>query len=284
MGAQDADLLGLPPDHPARKMVLLANPTLEERNAVRTTLLPNLLRSTGRNFAHGARSVALFEIARVFEPVEATLPREALVLAIVLAGERTPKSWDGAERAWDFFGAKGVVEALFGSVRVSPPEVAPVTGMPFHPSRAAQLKLGASHLGAIGELHPDVCERFDVPGGTTVVEIALGPVFAEISDRPRAGDLPRFPPILLDIAIVVPEDVPASDVLAAIRSAGGGPLKGVRLFDLYQGDQIPAGSKSLAYALELRDPDKTLTDEEANTVRDRIVAELASRFGATLRA
>jgi len=105
-----------------------------------------------------------------------------------------------------------------------------------------------------------------------------------VAARPRAEDLPRFPPIYMDIALVVPDDVTAGDLLSAIRSSGGPEVASVRLFDVYRGDQIPAGSKSLAYALELRDPDKTLTDEEATAVRDRIVADLASRFGATLRA
>lgn len=284
MGPQDPDLLGLPDDHPARNMVVIANPTTEDKTAVRTTLLPNLLRSTGRNFAHGAFAVALFEIARVFEPGDGPLPREGLVLAMVLAGDRKPKTWHDAERPWDLFGAKGIVDSLFGSLRMPPPEFATATGMPFHPTRAARASVGGTDVGAIGELHPDVCDRFEVPPGTTVVEIALGPVVAAIPPRPRSGDLPRFPPIYIDIAVVVREDVPAGDILSVVRRAGSPELASARLFDLYRGDQVPSGSKSLAYALELRDPDKTLTDEEAGAVRERIVAALASRFGATLRA
>jgi phenylalanyl-tRNA synthetase beta chain len=284
MGPHDADLLGLPDDHPARRLVLLSNPTTEDKTAIRTTLLPNLLRSAGRNFAHGASSVALFEIARVFEPNEGLLPREALVLTLVLAGERVPKTWPSDAERWDVFGAKGIVEALFDSLRLPPPDATPVTGMPFHPTRAAGLTLGETQVGALGELHPDVCERFDVPDGTTVAELALGPMMAAVPPRASAEELPRFPPIYIDIAVVVAEPVAAGDVLAAIQRAGAPEVSSVRLFDLYQGDQIPNGSKSLAYALELRDPNKTLTDDEADGVRERIVAELASRFGATLRA
>jgi len=284
MGPQDPDMLGLPDGHPARNMVLLANPTTEDKIAVRTTLLPNMLRSTARNFAHGASAVALFEIARVFEPSGESLPREGLVLAVVLAGDRRPKTWDEDQRSWDFFGAKGILETLLTALRVPPAGFAPATGMPFHPTRAARVSLGGTDLGALGELHLDVCERFEVPAGTTVMEVALGPVLAAVPSRPRAGDLPRFPPIYIDIAVVVPEDVPADQILFVIRSGGSPEVTSARLFDLYRGDQVPAGSKSLAYALELRDPDKTLTDEEAGAVRDRIVAELSSRFGATLRA
>jgi phenylalanyl-tRNA synthetase beta chain len=284
MGPQDPDMLGLPEDHPARDMVLIANPTTEDKIAVRTTLLPNMLRSAGRNFAHGASAAASFEIARVFEPSGEPLPREGLVLALVLAGDRIPKGWDEDRRSWDFFGAKGVVEALFASLHVPAVDFAPATGMPFHPTRAARAALSGSDLGAIGELHPEVCERFEVPEGTMVAEIALGPVFAALPPRPRAGDLPRFPPIYIDIALVVPEDVPSGEILSVIRTVGSPEVSSARLFDLYRGDQVPAGKKSLAYALELRDPDRTLTDEEGGEVRDRIVAELASRFGATLRA
>ena len=179
---------------------------------------------------------------------------------------------------------KGVVEGLFRSLRLQPPGSSPAKGMPFHPTRAARVSLDGADLGAVGELHPDVCERFDVPTGTTVLEIALGPVFAAAPGRPRAADLPRFPPILLDLAVVVDEAVPAAEVLGCIRDAGDPEVRSVRLFDVYRGDQIPDGSKSLAYSLELRDPSKTLTDEEANAVRERIVSELTSRFGATLRA
>ncbi|MQB00282.1 MAG: phenylalanine--tRNA ligase subunit beta [Actinobacteria bacterium] len=284
MGPQDPDMLGLPEGHPARDMVLIANPTTEDKTGVRTTLLPNMLRSTARNFAHGASAVALFEIARVFESSGEPLPREGLVLAVVLAGDRRPKTWDEEQRPWDFFGARGVVDALLASLRVPPADFTPATGMPFHPTRAARMSLAGTDLGAIGELHPDVCARFEAPSGTTVAEIALGPVLASVPPRPRAGEVPRYPPIYIDIAVVVPEDVPAGHVLSFVRSTGSPEVTSVRLFDLYRGEQIAAGNKSLAYALELRDPDKTLTDEEAGAVRDRIVAELASRFGATLRA
>ena len=284
MGPQDADLLGLPDDHPARRLVELSNPTTEDRTAVRTTLLPNLLRSTGRNFAHGATSVALFEVARVFEPGEGELPDEALVLGVVLAGDRNPKTWREPRRGWDMFGAKGVLEALFASLRVATPESVPATGMPFHPTRAARVRLGGRELGAVGELHPDVCDRFDVPEGCTVIEIALGPVFAASPGRPRAEEVPRFPPILLDLAVVVDASVASTDVLSSIRVAGEPEVRSVRLFDVYEGDQIPDGRKSLAYSLELRDPEKTLTDDDAHRVRDRIVDELRSRFGAELRA
>jgi phenylalanyl-tRNA synthetase beta chain len=284
MGPQDLDMLGLPDEHPARNMVTLANPTTEDKTAVRTSVTPNLLRSAGHNFAHGASNVALFEIARVFEPSDEVLPREGLVLAMVLAGERTPKSWDEDERRWDFFGAKGIIASVLESLRVPAADVVAASGMPFHPTRAGRVALGGTDLGAIGELHPDVCERFDIPEGASIAEIALGPVFAAVPGRPRAEDLPRFPPVYLDIAVVVGEDVPAAEILGAIRTAGAPEVADVRLFDLYRGDQIQAGSKSLAYALELRDPDKTLTDEEAAAIRDRVVSELSDRFGATLRA
>jgi phenylalanyl-tRNA synthetase beta chain len=159
----------------------------------------------------------------------------------------------------------------------------PAEGMPFHPTRAATISIGGTSAGSIGELHPKVCERFEVPEGAVVLEVALAPILAAISPRPEVGELPRFPASFIDVAVVIDDDVPAAEVEGAIVAAGAPELESVRLFDLYRGEQIPPGKKSLAYALHLRVPDRTLTDEDATEVRARIVAALRERFGAELR-
>jgi phenylalanyl-tRNA synthetase beta chain len=283
ISAADLDALGLAADHPARKLVGLANPMSAEENAMRTTLLPGLLRSAARNVAHHAAGVALFEVARVFEPVGETLPREALVLGGVATGDRWPRSWNRAPMTWDFFAAKGVIEAGLASLGVQRPVVAPVSGMPFHPTRAGQVALGDVRLGAVGELHPQVCERFGVTEGTVAFELALAPVFAALPERVRTEELPKFPAVYLDLALVVDESVPARQVEDVIRGAGGPELVSVTLFDLYRGDQVPRGKKSLAYALELRSAERTLTDDDGGRTRDRILAALRERTGAELR-
>ena len=284
LGPNELDDLGLAADHPARSLVRLANPLLEERPGMRTTLLPGLLRSVARNVAHRADGVALFEVARVYEPTGGELPLEAHVLAAVFCGQRRPQEWSAAAAPWDFFAAKGLLEAALRTLGLPAPELAPAEGMPFHPTRGATVSVAGKTAGAFGELHPDVCERFDVLEGTVAFELSLAPLVDALPPRVKVEDLPKFPPLLIDLAVVVDEPVPAAAVLEIVREAGAPEVASARPFDLYRGDQIAAGKKSLAFALEIRAGDRTLTDEEALAVRDRIVAMLGERLGAELRA
>jgi len=283
MGAWELDQLLVPANHPLRRLVRLANPMSEQEDALRTTLLPGLLRSATRNLSAHRTSVALFEIARIYEPSEEELPWQPVVLAAVFSGLRSPKGWNTAETRWDFFSAKGVLEALIAGAGCGPAVFDTASGMPFHPTRAAKVTLGGARLGSIGELHPDVCANFDVAEGTCVFEIALAPLIDALPGREQAQELMRHPSIYLDLAIVVEDQVPAAEVESLIKATGEPELVSVRAFDLYRGEQVPAGNKSLAFALELRVPDRTLTDEEATAVRDRIVDSLAQRLQATLR-
>ena len=285
LGAEDdLDLLQLAADHPARKMVALANPMIETEDRMRTTLLPGLLRSLARNVAHHRGDVGLFEVARVYEPREGQLPAEPTHLGVVVVGRRRLAGWQDEGGPWDFFAVKSVLDGLADGLGIAEDiRYAPATGMPFHPTRAAAVSVGDDSIGVMGELHPSVCGRFDVPEGAVALEIDIAALRERAVVRRPTEDLPRFPGTFIDIALVVPLDVPAGDVEAAIRDAGAPELQGARLFDLYTGEQIPADRKSLAYALELRVADRTLTDEEALVVRDRIVASVKDRFGAELR-
>ncbi len=282
--ASDAelDLMGLAGDHPARRSVALANPVSDEATAMRTTLIPGLLRSAARNFAHHAPGVALFEIARVYVPSESALPNEGLVLGAVVAGERTPDTWLGPPRLWGFFEAKGIVQTLAASLSVTEVDAEPSQGMPFHPTRGAVLSFEGHRMGMLGELHPDVCAAFDVPEGTVAFELSL-PALLERSGRPAIEELPRYPSIYIDLAVVVDEDTPAARIAEAILESGAPEMTSMRLFDVYRGPQIGTGKKSLAYALELRDASRTLTDDDAEAVRDRIVQRLKAAVGGELR-
>ncbi|HET7482461.1 MAG TPA: phenylalanine--tRNA ligase subunit beta, partial [Actinomycetota bacterium] len=265
-------------------LVEIGNPMSEDERALRPSLLPGLLRAAAHNVAHGARSVALFEISRIYEPTDDRLPLEPTMLGGLFAGSARPKGWRDPERSWDFFGAKGVLEALLDRLGISSFEVSAATGAPFHPTRAAHILLGGARVGAIGELHPDVCDRFDVPEATVVFELSVAAIVAALPERVQTVEVPRFPPALIDIAVVVDAHIPAREVATAIEAAGAPEVTGVRLFDLYAGDQIAEGKKSIAFALELRDPDKTLTDEAALAIRDRVVSALRDAFEAELRA
>jgi phenylalanyl-tRNA synthetase beta chain len=279
----ELDLLGLPDDHPARTMVAIENPTSDEEPGLRTTLVPGLLRSVARNVAQRADSVSLYEIARIYEPSGEVLPREPLTLGAAFAGRRRPRGWRGDELRWDFFAVKGVIEAVFAALELAPPSFAPAAGPPFHPTRAASIVLDGSRIGAIGELHPDVSMRFSVPEETIVSEFALAPLWAALPDRVKVEELSRYPAVFIDLALVVDEALPAEKVEEQIRRAGAPELQSAALFDVYRGEQIPEGKKSLAYALELRSQERTLTDADAERVEQRILNALRERTGAELR-
>jgi phenylalanyl-tRNA synthetase beta chain len=278
------DLLLLPDDDPARSSVRLSNPMTEDERLLRTTLLPGLLRSLRRNFAYGADGVGLFEVARTYHLGAGELPDERGVVTAVAGGVRPGRSWRRGAEQWDFFALKGVLEGLFASLRLPPSSFAPGAPVPWHPTRTAQVALKGDAVGFVGELHPDVCARFEVPERTVAFELATTPLFEALGGRPKIGELPRLPPMYLDLAVVVDDTVPAATVERVIRAAGAPEVTSVRLFDLYRGDQVAGGRKSLAYALELRSPERTLTDQEAETVRNRITSALRERVGGELRS
>jgi phenylalanyl-tRNA synthetase beta chain len=285
MSAGDLELLDLPPEHSARRMVKLSNPITEDESAMRTMVLPGLLRAVSRNVAHRADGVALYELARVYEPADsAALPNETLVLGATFTGTRRARSWMHAGDHWSFFAAKGVLEAMFDALRIEDIRFRPINMMPFHPTRAAHVLIGDRPVGTAGEIHPAVCGRFDVPEGTVAFEIVLDALFERLPGRPKVDELPRYPAIYLDLAIVVDDGVAAERVAALIAAAGAQEVVGSTLFDVYRGDQVPPGKKSLAYSLELRVPDRTLTDADAVRVRDRILVALGERTGAVLRS
>jgi phenylalanyl-tRNA synthetase beta chain len=277
----ELDMLELPDDHPARRMVELENPTADYDPVLRTTLLPGLLRSAARNTAQHADEIALFELARIYEPTNDPLPQEPLVLGAVFAGARGPTTWRGEERRWDFFAAKGVLQSAIEAMDVETAEFAPLRGMPFHPTRAASVSIRKVRQGAIGEVHSLVCDRFDVPQGTVAFEIAFAGFLAAARGRAKVEELSRFPAVYLDLAVVVNEGVGAGRVEEVIRRAGVPEVASVRLFDVYVGEQVSEGMKSLAF--ELRSHERTLSDEDAHRVRARILRALEERTGAQLR-
>lgn len=281
---RDVEALGLAEGSPALRMVRASNPMLEDESAMRTTLLPSLLRAVARNQSQRAEGVALFEVARIYEPTDDKLPQEGLVLAAAFSGLRRPQEWTSPAQPWDFFAVKGVVVAAFSALGIATPDFVAVQGSPFHPTRAATVSINRVPLGAFGELHPDVCARFDVAERTLVVELSLAPLMSALPEKVQVADLPRLPATYIDLAVVVDEGVAASKVRDVIAGAGGPELVSVRLFDVYRGEQIERGKKSLAFALELRSEDKTMTDDDALAVRARILPALQERTGGIIRA
>jgi phenylalanyl-tRNA synthetase beta chain len=201
-------------------------------------------------------------------------------VAAVLAGNREPSGWWGKGRpaAW-----QDAVEAarLVGRAAGVELRVTQATLTPFHPGRCAALRVGDWVVGHAGELHPKTIEALGLPARTCALELDLDAI--PLVDSRPAPRVSPYPPISVDVALVAATDVPAAELADALADGGGDLLEDVRLFDVYAGEQVAAGRRSLAYTLRFRAPDRTLTNEEANAARDAAVAVAADRFGAVLR-
>jgi phenylalanyl-tRNA synthetase beta chain len=303
VGMPALDALGLAGDDERRQVVLVRNPLSEEEPALRTTLLPGLLATLTRNLSRGQRDLALFEHGAVFpgggrspaplpgvdrrpddEALAALLgavPEQPWHVAVALAGNREPRGWWGPGRPATWADAVQAARLVAAASRV---ELTARAGdrAPWHPGRCAELVVDGRVVGHAGELHPRVCAALELPPRTSVMELDLDALPA--AGVPVGPPVSGFPPVLLDLALVVREGVPSAQVTDALREGAGELLEALRLFDVYTGAPVPAGSRSLAYALTLRAADRTLTSEEATAVRDAAVAAAAARTGAELRA
>ena len=262
-----ADRLRLPPGHPRRAAVRVANPMGADQALLRTVLFPGLLASARRNLDAGRDRVALFEVARVVLPAPGEeLPHQPVRVAGVIAG-----------REAGYHEMKGVAEALERALRVQL-EVAAASEPFLHPGRSARLGAG----GTLGELHPLVAREFGLEQQVSLFEIDLAEL--ETPDpTPLYRDVVTFPPVRQDIAVVVASEVAAAEVLAVIHEAGGPLLAQADVFDTYRGEQVGEGRQSVAVHLQFRAADRTLTDAEADAMRETIVAALRERLGGELR-
>lgn len=269
----------------------LANPMTSERTHLRRTLSANLL-DVLRSHLRLVERVAVFEIGRVYLKVAGKeLPDEEPRLGIAMTGPRGLGGWgDRRAEPLDFFDLKGVVETLLARLGIEKAIYRPVEHPTFQRGRAAEIMLtaegqaGEVPLGILGEVDPAVREAFDLPTQrVALAELHLRPLIERFGRARRLQPISPFPAVKEDLAVVVDEAVPAERVEAVIRDAGGRLLQEVRLFDVYTGAPIPAGRKSLAYALTYQASDRTLTDEEVAQVRERIIRHLEQIVGAQLR-
>ena len=272
---EDLDLFG---DDDA---VPVANPLRTEEGFLRTRLTPGLLHAAARNLARGVAQVALFEVGTTFRL--ASPFSEHRKLGFVLSGP-AGEGWFSERRPFDVLDATGILEAVLADLEVDAWGFGEPPGRPFHPGRSATVTIDGGHAGVIGEIHPRIAESLEIDGRVSVCVLGLGPLQHGVQARTGVDDIPRFPPVRRDLAFVVPIDVPAGSVERALRDAGGERLTRCVLFDVFVGSPLAEGTRSLAYALELRERDRTLTDEEAQSVVDRMVAAVTATFGASLRA
>jgi phenylalanyl-tRNA synthetase beta chain len=259
----------------------LANPLRAEEAWLRTSLLPGLLRTVARNQRWGSGTASIFEVGVVFrsgDPAEER--RHAGFVHCGAAGE----GWAADDRTLDVLDARGTLESLLGDLGAEDWSLGEPLAHPFHPGRSARILLGDEPVGALGELHPRIAASLEIEGRVAAAEIQLDPVRAAAARAFQLVEVPRFPPVRRDLAFVVPADVSAGALQAVLDDAGEALLDRSTLFDVFEGGAIPEGRKSLAFALEFRAPDRTLTDEEVEPVVAAIVNRVRSELGGELRA
>ena len=270
------DLIRLPEDSPLRRTVKILNPLGEDTSVMRTIVYPSMMEVLARNYNNRNESAALFEIAKEFVPKQSPdlLPDENKMLALGLYGP-----------CCDYFSLKGIVEALLEVFGVADYDVAAITDDPtFHPGRCAQITKDGRYIGTIGEAHPAVCAAYDMGVRAYMGRIDLAALFAlsNVTGKTYCA-LPRFPASTRDLALLCDDTLPVLAIEKTIKAQVGDILESVALFDHYKGAQIPAGKKSLAFAISMRAADRTLTDAQVNAAMERVLNAL-SAMGAQLRA
>ncbi len=288
----EARVLGGEADH--LSYITLANPSTPERAMMRHSLLNSVLDVVAENTKHHQR-VQVFEVGHVYLPPNggegeaAILPVEQRRLAIVMTGPREESGWLAADATpVDFFDLKGVVESLLDGLHVGPISYSPERHHAYYPGRTAALTVKGERIGLFGQLHPLVAQAypFKTEAGwpLMVADFDLDKLLAQVPDGHVVKGVLRFPPVQQDIAVIVDEATPAEQVLALIWQAGQPLLTGARLFDLFRGEQIGAGKKSLAYSLTFQADDRTLTDAVVAKQQQKIVQQLERELGAKLRS
>ena len=260
--------------------IRVTNPLQSDDRWLRTRLTPGLLKAIRRNAYRQVRGTAMFEVSTVFRMVDGQA-QERPKVAIAMTGT-AESAWNG-RREYDFFDAKGVVEALMADLGIAWTLGEPVAGGPFHPGRSAFILVDGARVGVLGEIHPRVADSLDVPGRIAVAELEVSLLMEHAATTVEAHDVPKFPPVRRDLAFVLDERITHAAVETAIRDAGGDLVATCVLFDVHSGPPLPAGKKSLAYSVDFRDPTRTLEREEADEAVARIRARVAEELDGELR-
>lgn len=300
----DWDKLGLVADDVRRRQVLLENPLSAEEPGMTTTLLPGLLKALVLNTGRGHQDVSIVETGRVFLPrvdapdapiygvdrrptaaelaaLDAALPEQPLHVGILMAGERVRTGWYGAGRLVSWADSIEIVRLLAGALHVDI-LIENADEAPWHPGRCAAILLDGLVIGHAGELHPRVIKAYGLPARTVAAEVDLDALIAASPEVGPKPDFSTFPVAKEDVALVVDRTVKVAAVAEALAGADD-LIESVRLFDVYEGEQLPEGKKSLAFSLRLRASDRTLNDEEIKTVREKAVSAAHTATGATQR-
>jgi len=258
----------------------VANPMTAEQEHLRPNLRINLFTALSANRRHEEGGIKLFELGRVYLPRPEDLPDEREVLCALLSGPRLEKSWQSGDEVLDFFEVKGIVESLFGQLGVDI-SFEQSSDESLKPGKQAAINVAGTGLGVVGEVAPKVLENFEITGPAYLFELDLAALLPFTLSHKMFKPIPRFPAIIRDLALVVDTGITNRQIIDIIKDF---PLvEEVTIFDVYSGEQVPPGKKSLAYRITFRSPDHTLTDKEADRVQRQILGKLSHVVKATLR-
>jgi phenylalanyl-tRNA synthetase beta chain len=267
------DKLNLPEDDKLRNVVVITNPLGEDFSIMRTTTIPQMLEVINTNYNRKVEEGRFFEISYVYSPKDGEmLPDEKKILTIGMYGNT------------DFYDIKGIVEQLVLRMNIQNAEfIAEKNNPVFHPGKTAKVVIGDETAGYVGEIHPDVADNFECPYDTYIAVLEIKTIVENADMVREYKPLPRYPAVSRDIAVIISDDIPVKDIENALKSKGGKYLEEIRLFDVYRGEQVPEGKKSVAYTLNFRSPDRTLVDDDVNKVVEDMLNELKRVFDAVLR-
>jgi phenylalanyl-tRNA synthetase beta chain len=283
MPEEDLDRLQLPADDSLRRLIPLRNPLSKEAGDLRTTLVPSLLRTMALNLNRELRDLMFFELSKVFRRQNGMQPQEPQLLGLAVTGTCGGQHWGQAARPYDFYDLIGALQMIAAHLRLQPFSVAAAPVPYCHPGRSAQVCLGDDPIGVVGEIHPTVLAAFDLGQAVTLAEIDFDRWVDQGMSTVQYRQILRFPSAMRDVSIIVDAAVQAGQIMQFLQNFYPERLRAVRLFDVYAGKPVPVGRKSLTFALTYRADDRTLTDEEVNSVQTRVVEQLRQRFGAQLR-
>ena len=268
------DQIRLPADSKLRNALRIQNPLGEDTSIMRTIALPSMLEILSRNAAYHNKAAKLYELAKIYLPVEGqVLPEEPKMLLLGTYGEGTT-----------FFTVKGELEAILKGLRVKKASYTAVKDNPsFHPGRCAKVTIDGVDVGFLGQVHPIVAKNYGIDFEVYCAEINFSQLFEMTLPEPTYSPLPKYPTVSRDLAVLCDEALTVAEVEEVMTAAGGKLLRGIKLFDIYRGTGVPEGKKSVAFALELRADDRTLTDTDSENVVNKILTALKDKLNVTLR-
>ena len=281
------DYLRLPADSPLRNAIPIMNPITDEFPILRTTLMAGLLETVARNLSRKNEDLKLYEVGNTYHALSLPLtshPKEECRLCGVMVGRRDGTEWCHSREMVDFFDVKGIVESLLSGLGLPEWQIQRSEAPWLHPGKQADVVIENTTVATFGALHPSVQDAFGIAKPVYVFKVNLSDLAPWVTDAvQKYSPLPKYPSISRDLAVVLPESVSAGEVLAAVKAAGGALLADYHLFDVYTGERVEKGTRSLAISVLFRSEDRTLTDEEADAPFRAIVSQLEKLFGAKLR-